>query len=170
MTIQFPKFKLEGNMKAIAEKLLATKKFNNQKHLELEAMQLLVYAQAITAAGKSVASISADALSMRELKLVYMTRMENLGIIGKTPDTSAGVLKRFLSDPQGYVDQLVKDGVFTSVEEFTEQSLILIAFAFAELSKGRKMASVDEKAKVYGEWTFPLSTRMAAAPTDSSNN
>lgn len=170
MTIQFPEFNLDGTLSAICEKLLATKKFNNQKHLELEAMQLLVYAQSVTATGKAIASISADALSMRELKLSYMTRMENLGLIGKSPDASAGVLKRFLSDPQGYVDQLVADGVFTSVKEFTEQSLILIAFAFTQLHSGRTMASVDEKAKTYGEWTFPLKTRMAAPTTDSSNS
>lgn len=160
MTIKFPEFNLDGNMKAICDKLLATKKFNNQKQLELEAMQLLVYAQAVTATGKAIASISTNALSLREVRLNYMKRMEENGLVAMSPDASAGVLKRFLSDPQGYVDQLVADGVFTAVDDFAEQSLILIAFAFTEMSHGRFMASVDNKANTYGEWAFPLSTRM----------
>lgn len=160
MTVKFPEFVLDEKAGKICARLLATRKFANQKQLELEALQLLAYAQAVTATGKGVASIDIQAKSIREVRLAYMQRMENAGLIGKTPDASDQVLKRFLSDPQGYVDKLVSDGVFTSVDDFTEQSLILTAFIFTELAGGRSLASINNANNTYGEWSFPLQKRM----------
>lgn len=160
MTVKFPEFVLDEKTSEICARLLATQKFANQKQLELEALQLLAYAQAVTATGKSIASIDQQAQSFREIRLAYMQRMEDAGLVGKTPDASNQVLKRFLSDPQGYVDKLVSDGVFTSVNDFTEQSLILTAFILTELAVGRSLASINNATNTYGVWSFPLQKRM----------
>ena len=159
--IKFPDFVLDNKTAEICRRLLWSKKFDNQKQLELEAMQLLVHAQAATACGKEVASIDVKAKSVRVVKLAYMSKMQAAGLVGKTTDSADGVLKGFLSDPQGYVGKLVQDGVFASFDDFAEQSLILIAFAFAEMSAGRSMASVNDANNTYADWTFPLSKRMA---------
>lgn len=164
--IKFPDFVLDQKTAEICKRLLGSKMFDNQKQLELEAMQLLVHAQAATACGKEVASIDVKAKSVRVVKLAYMSKMQEAGLVGKTTDPAESVLKSFLSDPQGYVGKLVQDGVFASIDEFCEQSLILIAFAFAELSGGRSMASVNDANSTYAEWTFPLSKRM----TTNSNH
>ncbi len=166
MTIKFPDFVLDAKTGEICQRLLQSKKFVTQKQLELEAMQLLVFAQAATAAGKAVASIDVDARSIREIKLKYMGSMQDAGLASKSPDAEKDVLKRFLSDPQGYVGALVTSGVFTSFDDFAEQSLILLAFSFAELKGGRSMATVNDATNTYAEWTFPLRERMA----NSSNN
>ncbi len=163
MPRKFPDFNLSSKTKELCDKLLTTTCFSTQKQIEIEAMDLLVYAHSTFGSGRTIAGIRPKKPSVQEVRLNFMSKMKDLGQIGTTP-FNPDVIKEFRKDPKAYIDKLVASGAFTSFDDFAEQSLCLIGWGWAELSRDidTVIGSVSSDGKTYAGWTFPLRKRMKA--------